>query len=229
MWTEQINALEKQVAYLAFDIRGFGESDLGDRKVSIDLYCEDLFALMDLLKIPKAILCGLSMGGYIALRFRQRFPERVVGMILADTRTGEDSDEAKEKRKKGIDQLRAGGIDEFADNFLKGALSPQTLSQNSGLFASLRASISKNAVEGMCAALAAMANRKDTAIALSSNPISTLLIVGEEDKLTPPAEAEKMAQLHGKAVVEKIPNAGHLSNLEMPKVFNEKLEKFLKR
>lgn len=228
IWQSQLNSLSSLKQVIAYDIRGFGKSPLGSGNVSIETYCEDLFQLIQKLQVKKPIVCGLSMGGYIALRAQEKYPGLFSGVILADTRQGEDSPEGKQKRFATIEQLCAGKVNEFAEGFLKNALSEQTLEASPEIFSQLKEMILNQPIEGITAALKAMANRSDTSRALTNGPPPTLIIVGEKDKLTTLDHASEMQKLNPKAELHKIPGAGHLSNMESPEAFNEILRAFLK-
>lgn len=227
MWAPQMEALTKSHRVIAYDIRGFGQSALGSEAPSIDLFASDLIELLDSLKISKAILVGLSMGGYIALRAKQLFPQRVHALVLADTRVEPDSEEAKTKRAQTIEKLLAGGEKEFIDGFLAGALSKTTQTVNPSLVAELKEIISGNKTSGICAALKAMMTRLDTSGALSQNQVATLILVGEDDTLTPLNAAQNMQNLSGDADLTVIKKAGHLSNLENSAAFNAEVLAFL--
>ena len=107
------------IASISYDIRGFGKSTAGAEKFSIGLFADDLIGLMDALQIDKAVVCGLSMGGYILLNAVNRYPERFEAIILSDTQCIADSPEAKVKRYKTIQQIEAGGLNDFAEAFVK--------------------------------------------------------------------------------------------------------------
>ncbi len=228
MWDAQIKALSTTHRVIAYDIRGFGASDVGTGQASIEFFVDDLMGVLDALKVDKAILCGLSMGGYIALRAVERHPERVERLILCDTRSEADSNEAKVKRAKAVQSIQKDGIEPFAKEFVKGVLAAKTLESKPEIVKILIHQISKNSVVGICGALIAMAARTDTTEALPKIKVPTLILVGEEDKLTPPDSARKMAGLIPQSKLEIIPGAAHMSNLENPDVFNAKIAGFLK-
>jgi 3-oxoadipate enol-lactonase len=228
MWKPQMAAIPAGYRTIAYDIRGFGGSSLRlPEAPSIENYSDDLFHLMDFLEIKKAILVGLSMGGYITLRAKEKHPERISAMVLADTKTDADSVEAKEKRFKTCEKLESGGLNEFTDTFLAGALGKNTKTENQRLVQDLKQEILANSITGMCAALKMMADRKDTSSALKAHPVPTLFLVGAEDTLTPLEAAQQMQKKHSSGELFVIPKAGHLSNLENPDAFNQHLLSFL--
>lgn len=227
MWVNQIEAFSVSRRVIAPDTRGFGKSELGTETPTMETYAKDVTRLLDQLQVAKATLVGLSMGGYIALRLKELYPNRVDALVLADTKTEPDAQAAKQKRLEGIQKLKGGGVKEFTEGFLKGALCEETLTKQSMLVEQIREMILSNSVPGMCAALNAMKDRTDTKKALTENPVRTLILVGEGDTLTPPAQAEAMQKLASGSFLKRIPSAGHLSNLENSAIFNRELSQFL--
>ena len=227
MWEPQREVLQKTCRFISYDVRGFGESEVGDGRYTLELFVDDLMGLLDHLKIRKAVLCGLSMGGYIALRAAERHPERLSGLVLCDTKSGADSDEAKLKRTATLRAIKKNGVAPFADAFVKTVLTENTLQTKPKVVESLLRSILGNSSTGICGALLAMAARTDTTAALSTIHVPTLVLVGAEDKLTPPSAAQALQKVIPHATLHVIPQAAHMSNLENPSVFNEKLLLFL--
>ena len=119
MWNLQVEALKDKYRVITYDIRGHGKSDAGNEVFTIDLFVNDLINLMDALKIDNAILCGLSMGGYIALNAMAKYQERFDALILCDTQCIADTPEAKEKRIKAIESIRKTGVEKYADESIK--------------------------------------------------------------------------------------------------------------
>lgn len=226
-WAPQVEVLSKTCRVIAYDIRGFGKTEAGDLPYTLETYVDDLIRLLDDLKLPQAILCGLSMGGYIALRAHERHPDRVSGLVLCDTKSEADTNEAKIKRAAAIQGIKQKGLATFAEVFLRSVLTEDTLRSKPQVCEALSAMIRANSPAGVCAALVAMAARTDTTASLSKIKVPTLILVGEHDKLTPPAAAEAMAKAIPGSVMHVIPGAAHMSNLENPAVFNEKLLQFL--
>jgi len=227
MWNPQILALSEIHRVVAYDIRGHGESDVGDGQYTIELFVDDLIALVDHLKIEKAILCGLSLGGYIALRALERYPERWSALVLSDTRSDADSDETKLKRSAVLKLVKEQGVSLFAEEFVKPAFMSETFQTNPEMIQTVREMILKNPPLGISGALLALASRTDTTESLKQIKIPTLILVGEKDQITPPAAALSMKEAIPNAEMYVIPNAGHLSNLENPVEFNRRLMSFL--
>jgi 3-oxoadipate enol-lactonase len=229
MWQPQIEALAPNFRVVAYDIRGFGQSDVGDGQFLLEFFVDDLVALLDFLKIERAVLCGLSMGGYVALRAAERNPEKIRALVLCDTRAEADSNEAKVKRAAAIRAVKTQGVKIFAENFVKSVLAAQTFSENPRLVEEIRAVIESNSPLGICGALLAMASRTDTTAALPKIGAPTLILVGEHDALTPPAVAKTMRERIPNSEWHVISRAAHVSNLENPQEFNAHLLEFLQK
>lgn len=228
MWDAQVRAFEGAFRVVRFDLRGFGRSDAGDGQYTIELYTDDLFALMDDRKTGPAVVCGLSMGGYVALRAAQREPARFRALVLADTKSEADTDEAKIKRHAAMLAVKKHPA-VFAESFLKTALSEKTVAGRREVTEPLKELIAKGNPLGMAGGVLALAARTDTTAALAGMKMPVLVLVGEEDKITPPAAAEAMKKLLPDSELRRIPGAAHLSNLENPEAFNRALAEFLAR
>lgn len=228
MWDPQIQALSEKHRVISYDIRGHGKSDVGDGQYTIELFVDDLMALLDRLKIEKTILCGLSMGGYIALRALERHPERFGALVLCDTRSEADSDEAKIKRSAGLRLLKEKGVPFFAKEFVKPAFALETFKTNPGVIQTVKEMILKNPSLGIGGSLLALASRTDTTASLKQIRIPTLILVGEKDQITPPSAAFSMKEKIPNARMHVIPQAGHLSNLENSSEFNRRFMAFLR-
>lgn len=227
MWNPQIQVLSAKYRVISYDIRGHGESDAGDGQYTIELFVDDLMALLDQLQIDKTIVCGLSMGGYIALRALERHPERFSKLVLCDTRSEADSDESKLKRAAALKLLKEKGIPFFAEEFVKSALAPETFKTNPGIVQTVKEIILKNAPLGIAGTLLALASRTDTTASLKQIKIPTLILVGELDQITPPSSAHAMKEKIPHAQMHVMKQAGHLSNLENPVEFNRRIAAFL--
>lgn len=227
MWAGQIGPLSKTCRVISYDVRGHGESDTADTHVSLESFVDDLIGLLDHLKISRTAVCGLSMGGYIALRAVERYPDRFRALILCDTKSSADSDEAKKKRAVTAEAVKKNGVPTFADEFVKAVLTETTLKTKPELVESVKSMIRGNSVLGISGTLRALAGRTDTTAALPKMSLPVLILVGEEDRLTPPSDAQAMMKTLPNARMCVISGAAHLSNLENPKVFNEKLLAFI--
>jgi len=226
MWQSQIHALKRNYRVLAYDLRGQGRSETGDGQFTVESLVDDLIALLDELRIERAILSGLSMGGYVALRAIERYTDRVKGLILCDTRSEADSNEGKLARASTIKAIKKDGVRRFATSFLRDALSPSGFSDVRLVRAASRI-ICKNRPLGLCGTLLAVAARTDTSGFLPKIEVPTLILVGEQDRITPPDLSGRMHAAIQCSELHTISHAGHLSNLENPSDFNRRLLEFL--
>jgi len=227
MWAPQIAAVGDNIRPITYDIRGHGQSDLGNGYFSIEFFVDDLIALLDYLELDQAVLCGLSMGGYIALRATERHPERITALVLCDTKSTADSDEARVGRAKSIQFMFTHGVDKFADTFAGAVFAPATIKQQPALVEQIKSTIRATDANAIAATLMALAARTDTTASLSQLNCPLLIIVGEQDALTPPSDSEAMLAAAPGATLALIPDAAHLSNLENPEDFNQALLGFL--
>jgi 3-oxoadipate enol-lactonase len=228
MWDPQVQALKAQARCIAIDLRGHGESQAPLWFATVDIYADEVAGLLDHLGIERAVICGFSMGGYVAFAFLRKYPRRALGLILADTRPQSDTPEGKQARFNAAQTAHTQGQKAIADAMLPRLLSEKTVSERSDLVRAVREMMESNPVTGMAADLMAMAERPDSLELLPSVNVPTLIIVGEEDGLTPPADAQLMADKIASSKLETIPGAAHLSNLERPEAFNGAVSEFLK-
>jgi len=229
MWEPQMKALPNQYRAITYDIRGHGESSVGDGQYTIEYFVDDLFSLMDHLVIDKAIVCGLSMGGYIALRAYERHPERIKALVLCDTKSEPDSNEAKLKRSSVAKSVKTSGTGPFADEFAGSIFAPQTFQSHPDIVESVKKMIRANSPIGIAGAALALGGRTDTSGVLAAIKVPTLILVGEQDKLTPPSVAESMHRQIAGSELHIIPYAAHMSNLENAPAFGTYLIEFLNR
>ncbi|MBK8450082.1 MAG: alpha/beta hydrolase [Saprospiraceae bacterium] len=226
-WRKQMDYFNANYRVISYDIRGFGKSTSNKEIHSIDLYADDLIEFMDVLKIEKAIICGLSMGGYITMNAVCRFPGRFQAVILCDTQCIDDTPEIKLKRSQTISQIKAGKVKLFADNFVNSIFSTQTLESKTELVEEIRSLIYGTSAAAIIGALNAIAQREDVCNELKALTLPVLILCGEEDLLTPPSQSEIMNAMILNSKLEMIDHAGHLSNLEKPNDFNLKIANFV--
>lgn len=226
-WQPQMAFLKKTHRVIAYDIRGFGASITNDEQESMDLFSNDLVKFMDALAIKKAIVCGLSMGGYILLNAVHRFPDRFEAIILSDTQCIADTEAIKEKRSQSIVQIKAEGLDKFADGFIKNVFCQHSLDNKKVLVEVIRNIILKTPQRTVVGTLAALAQRSEMCASLNGIAVPTLIICGKEDVVTPPIQAEFLYSKILNSRLQIVENAGHLSNLEQPDEFNKILVDFI--
>jgi 3-oxoadipate enol-lactonase len=228
MWSSQIKHLEKNFHVIAYDLRGMGQSKSKDPFAMMESHVDDLIALTTHLRIQKAHIVGFSMGGYLALRAMERNPALFSSLILIDTQSAADSNEAKLKRFAAMNKIKTSGQSAYAKEFLKGSLSPQNAESNPTLVNQLEKMIMTNSTEGVLSGLFALISRTDTTESLSKIQVPTLIMVGEHDKITPLTAAQAMQSKISNAALHTIPNAGHISPMENPSQVNVVLFDFLK-
>ena len=226
LWAPQLQGLAVQARCLAPDLRGFGETTAA-APWSMDQYADDLVGLLDVLHIERAVVAGLSMGGYVAFALWRRHPQRVRALVLCNTRPGADTDEGREKRRKLIATAREQGMGPVADAQLTGMLGKTTRSNRPEIANVVHRMISSQPVDGVVGALEAMMSRPDSTPALASIDVPTLIVAGEEDTIIPMAEAKAMQAAIRGSTLEVITGTGHLSNLERPAAFNHVVSEFL--
>lgn len=228
MWRQQLESLGDEFHLAAYDIRGFGRSDPGDGQYTMELFVDDLLAVLDALEWKRAVLCGLSMGGYIALRVAEREPDRLLGLVLCDTRSAADDDAGKLRRAAAIGAVKRDGVKAWAAGAVPALFGPTTRRENSRLVEVTVTLAAANPALAVCGAQLAMAGRTDTTGVLERLRVPALVVVGEEDALTPPDVARDMCRRIPEGKIRVLPGAGHLSSLERPGAFNEALRGYLR-
>ncbi|GHO45294.1 alpha/beta fold hydrolase [Ktedonospora formicarum] len=231
MWEGQVEALlaEQRFRLVALDWRGFGESEVpGSEIMTMESLADDVAGLMDALGMQEAILCGLSMGGYAAFAFLRKYPQRVKGLILADTRPGVDSEEGKANRERVAELALTEGTDAIANLQIPNLLASTTRRESPEVEARIRRLIAAASPMGIAAASRGMALRHDATDLLETITCPTLVIVGSEDRLTTPQIAREYAERIPGARLTVIEHSGHLSNLEQPNAFQKTLSSFLR-
>ena len=228
MWKNQLIAFGDTHRVIAYDVRGHGRSEPGSVEFSITQFADDLLLFMEALTLGKIVVCGLSMGGYIAINAIEKERKRITALILCDTQCNADSAEAREKRIKTIALIRLSGLKKYADEMVNNLFAPASVNTVPEEVTFIRESILHTNPDTVCKTLQALADRKDSCEELTKTKIPVLIMVGREDKITPPEAAKKMHELIPGSAFEIIDGAGHLSNLENTKIFNARLMTFLK-
>jgi 3-oxoadipate enol-lactonase len=226
MWRHQLAGLSRWKR-IAPDLRGMGESSPGGGEYSMTRYADDLIAVLDAVGVGQAVVCGLSMGGYILFDLLRRYPDRVRAAVLCDTRPQADTAEARRNRDELIALAEERGADAVAERLLPGLLAPATLADQPEVMTQCREMARRSSVAGIVGALRAMRERPDSTSLLSTIRVPTLVVVGAEDRATPPAVAEAMAQAIPGARCAVIPGAGHVAPLEQPLATGRVLADFL--
>lgn len=226
-WRTQLDSVEDNITAIAIDVRGHGLSTSGHGFFSIDVFAKDLHDFINKLSLSNIVLCGVSMGGYIALRYYELYPQNIIGLILSDTHAMADDNKGKKKRFDSIQAILKHGKRAFAFGFIENVLTPKTITKNPKVVNLIKSSIRRNSIDGICATQLALASRTDTSSSLEQITIPTLLIRGEDDKITSNEAMLKLKDgIKGSTYVE-IPAAGHLPNLENVLAFNKEMNTFL--
>lgn len=230
MWEPQREPLSKAgFRVLALDLPEFGQSTAGNEAFTIERAADVLADFLHALDIPRAVVGGLSMGGYVAMAFARRYHDRLAGLILADTRSEPDDSIARQNRDALMARVKAEGPQAAAAVMVPKLLSEQTQKTNPGLVEVMQRMILRQRGSAVIAGLQALRDRPDAAPGLLGVAVPTLILVGQSDTITPPALAEKLAaRIRGSELVA-IPDAGHMSNLENPEAFNAAVIGFLNR
>ena len=227
IWDPQMPVLQNYASLLSYDVRGHGSTISQHHFFSIDLFARDLLRLIDSLQLKQVVLCGISMGGYIALRAMEIDAGNIAGLILCDTNAVADSNEAKLNRFAGIDTLLKDGNVPYADNFVGKVLAQSTLQNKPDVVRRVRQTIVENTPENICATLLALASRTDTSAGLSKIAVPVLIIRGEHDVLMSDEQTRQLTAGISNAKLQIIPGSGHLPNLENPVEFNKAVSDFI--
>ena len=228
LWNEQVAALSNRYRVITPDLRGLGESEATPGAATMNRMAQDVAALLDQLEISRAVIGGLSMGGYVALAFYRQFPSRVRALVLADTRAQADTEEGKQTRHQQAEKALAEGMAGIADAMLPKLLTPETVSKHPEVVKRVRDMMLKTKPEGAAGALLGMAERDDQTSLLPQISCPALILVGREDPITPVQDSEKMNREIAGSRLVVIENAAHVSNLERTEQFNDELVRFLK-
>ena len=228
MWQNQIEELSSDYYCVSYDIRGLGESLPGDGQYTMELFVDDLSFVVDELKLKKPVLCGLSMGGYIALRAVEKMADKFRGVVFCDTKSEADANEGKLKRAEGIKKINEEGLDSFIPDFIKNCFSDQFKENNSKEYNKIiERSLSFDPI-GVKGCLLAMAGRTDTTPCLSKIKIPVLILCGEKDNLTTTNVMIEMSNKISNSEFYIVPGSGHIISIENPAFVNEKIFNFLR-
>ncbi|MEO5816110.1 MAG: alpha/beta fold hydrolase [Gemmatimonadaceae bacterium] len=226
LWAAQLSGLQTQARCIAPDLRGFGDSSVAP-PYSIDQYADDLAALLAMLGIEQAVVCGLSMGGYIALAMLRRHRSLLRGLILTSTRATADTPDAREKRMKLIAFVGEQGVEALAARQLKAMVGETTFASRPDVLEALRFMMARAPSEGVVGGLRAMADRRDSTDLIAGIDVPTLVVSGAEDTFTVPAEMRALADAIPGSRLEVIQGGGHVCPYEKPAAFNHVVAEYL--
>lgn len=227
MYAAQGEGLADVARVLAFDVPGVGRSE--PTTLSMDSVADCAARLLDALQIERAVVGGVSMGGYASLAFARRRPDRLRGLILANTKPAADTDEARAGRRAMADLALSEGAAAVAEKLIPKILGETARRKNRALVARVREMIEAVPPETIAALLDAMAARPDSTPDLASIDVPTLVVHSEQDALIPPAEARDYAAKIPSSTYVEIPGVGHLANMEAPEAFNRAVREFLEK
>ncbi|MDQ1586617.1 MAG: hypothetical protein QOH80_1982 [Actinomycetota bacterium] len=221
MWLEQRNDLSDVCRVITPDLRGFGGSRLGNDDPSLDHMADDVAAVLDRMSLDKVVLGGLSMGGYVVMALLRRHPDRVRGLVLADTKAGADAPPAREKRIR-----IAGTLDEegsprvLVEEVLPGLCGDTTRRERPLVLGRVKALVEAAPPPAAAWAQRAMAARTDALDTLRGISVPALVIRGEEDELSSAEDVSAMVDALPDGRLVTVPGAGHLSAVEVPAAFS---------
>jgi 3-oxoadipate enol-lactonase len=227
MWRDQIDALADRFRVIAPDLPGFGQSAVS-AGMTIDSVADVVAELLDHLGVnERVVIGGVSMGGYAALGFARLYPQRVRALILADTKADPDDEDGRANRDKMIQLATDRGPAAVVEQLLPRLLAPGTAARRPDVVRFVRETAGRLKAEGIVTALKAMRDRPDARPGLAHISFPTLVIVGDQDAVTPPEKARELTGQIPDAHLVTIPDAGHLSNLENPAAFTAAVREFL--
>lgn len=229
MWDAQVERFSDSHYCITYDVRGLGSSAVGDGQFTMESFVDDLENVIDNLNLDKPILCGLSMGGYIALRAVERMEDKLGRIILCDTKSLADTNEGKVNRARGIKQINDEGPDTFVEQFISNCFADKFKQNKKSEYDTIVNRAKTYDAVGLKGCLLAMAGRTDTTSYLPKVSIPTLAICGEEDNLTPPEVMKSMSEKIKNSTFVTIKEAGHLSPVEEAQEVNNEIEKFLNK
>lgn len=226
IWKHQVATLSGW-RRIAPDLRGLGLSDAPKGAYTMATYADDLMKLLDKLRVRKAVIAGMSMGGYVAFELLRRYRDRVAGLILCDTKAEADTEDGKKGRDEMAALAEAKGNEAVAERMLPRLLGRTTQQTQPQLVRQVKDMIVRAAVPGVAGALRAMRDRPDSTPLLATIDVPTLVVVGQEDELTPPAVAKVMTKAIPSAAMTTIAGAGHVAPLEAPTAVSRVFAEFL--
>src|SRR5215470_13499449 len=226
-WLPVAQSLSPRYQLIMPDLRGHGESALGDGPATMRKHAEDLKRLMDEAGVTRAAMVGVSIGGYILFEFWRRFRERVRGLVLSNTKAAADSREARATRLSSAEEVLGRGTEPFFEGMLQKAPAETTRRSRPDLIAAALDMMRKMSPQDVAGVQRGMAERPDSIPILKTINVPALIITGDEDVLTGVPEAEVMKQNISGAQMKIISKAGHYSPFEQPEEVGRVLRQFL--
>jgi pimeloyl-ACP methyl ester carboxylesterase len=228
MWRPQVSRFSQAGwRVIAPDLRGYGQTTVMSGKTTLETFARDIVNLLDRLDVNDIVLGGLSMGGQIVMEFYRLFPDRVRGLVLADTSPHAESASGKKLRNDTADRLLSEGMKPFADEVLPKMITPHNIDELPSVAQHVLDMMRATSAVGAAAALRGRAERRDYVDMLGLISVPTLVVVGEKDEFTPLGDAQLMCERIPGATLAVVAGAGHMPNLERADAFNDELAQFL--
>jgi 3-oxoadipate enol-lactonase len=233
MWDVQIESLSKHARVIAPDLRGFGQSKLGPvdptHGITMERYADDLAEFLGELALgdQPIVFVGLSMGGYIAWQFARKYSSRLRGLVLLDTRSLADTDEARAGRLKMAQKVAEWGSGRVAEMMGPKLVAPSAFEEKPAVVTAIRRVVQSTSPAAIAAAQRGLAARPDMTSFLPQINVPTLVIVGDQDAISPPGEMQAIAAAIPDAEFVVIPDSGHMTTMENPEAVNAALSKFI--
>ncbi|GLY76201.1 alpha/beta fold hydrolase [Actinoallomurus iriomotensis] len=228
MWAPQVRHVARDGRRVIVpDLRGYGRSGVVPGKTPLRTFAQDIAGLLDHLGVAEIVLGGLSMGGQIVMEFHRLFPDRLRGLVLADTTPQAETDEGRRVRDAMADRLLREGMGGYADEVLAKMVAPASIRRFPAVAEHVLAMMRATSPDGAAAALRGRAERPDYVASLARVRVPTLIVVGGDDEFTPIGDARLMHRIIPGSTLAVIEGAAHMPNLERPAEFNEALGKFL--
>lgn len=230
MWRPQIAALDRGgYRLVAPDLRGFGDSEAPRGPYSMDVFADDVVALLDHLGIAKAVVGGMSMGGYVLLNLLERHPQRVAGALFIVTRAAADDEPGRMRRTSLALEVARGRPQVVSQAFADVLFAPRTIRAQPERVAEVAGWMNSADPRGLAGGLLAMRDRRDYSDRLAAIGLPTLVIGAEQDRAIPSQESRSLAAGIAGAELRVLSGAGHMVNLEQPQAFNDAVLDFLSR
>ncbi|HEV3001539.1 MAG TPA: alpha/beta fold hydrolase [Solirubrobacteraceae bacterium] len=230
MWRPQVERFSQAGwRVIAPDLRGYGETPVSGDKTPLETFARDVAGLLDHLGVGEVVLAGLSMGGQIAMEFHRLFPERLRGLVLADTSPRAETEEGRRARNEAADRLLREGMGPSAEELLPRMVAPRTIAELPEVAEHVMRMMRGTSPQGAAAALRGRAERPDYVEMLTRVAVPVLVVVGTEDDFTPVSEAELIRDQVPDATLAVVEGAGHMPNLERTAEFDAALDGFLAR
>ncbi|MEV4253645.1 alpha/beta fold hydrolase [Spirillospora sp. NPDC049652] len=228
MWSPQVQHVGRQGRrVIVSDLRGYGRSTVVRGKTPLQTFAQDIAGLLDHLGVEQIVLGGLSMGGQIVMEFHRLFPDRLRGLVLADTAPQAETEEGRRARNAMAERLLKEGMGGYAEEVLAKMVAPANIRRFPAVAEHVLSMMRGTSSEGAAAALRGRAERPDYVASLSRVRVPTLIVVGDEDEFTPLGDARLMHRLIPDSTLVVVEGAAHMPNLEAPAEFNEALSTFL--